>query len=380
MPARNISEYPQLLNAIHSAEKIVYLCGAGASMSLGSHRLSWTNWIAEGRKYLTIPEQNELNLKIGSWTAEELIDAATFLLGKLKSSGAYQTFMNQTIGALHPVNTEFKEALCKVWRAGDLIATTNYDTQIEETLNAKGVSYECPAEILSIIRSTAENKVKQKLIQLQNQRTQKEKMLPDHAWLMEPCFPDVINEYIVDYVVNVRDAERFAKLVKSNSVMGFAKFISLALDDWPESDVFQKIAITPPDEELNDSEYYLGLMSRISAIKDIAAVEDVLLECEPIFQRYELELWRRIAIVLTDRGDIRRLYNSGLKYIRFLKEISEKVTIRDEAVDAIEAYCVGLHNAEAVDEYGAFLKKCGELTQLLADNKRIPSINAPIKP
>ena len=159
MPARNISEYPQLLNAIHSAEKIVYLCGAGASMSLGSHRLSWTNWIAEGRKYLTIPEQNELNLKIGSWTAEELIDAATFLLGKLKSSGAYQTFMNQTIGALHPVNTEFKEALCKVWRAGDLIATTNYDTQIEETLNAKGVSYECPAEILSIIRSTAENKV-----------------------------------------------------------------------------------------------------------------------------------------------------------------------------------------------------------------------------
>lgn len=71
MPARNISEYPQLLNAIHSAEKIVYLCGAGASMSIGSHRLSWTNWIAEGRKYLTIPEQNELNLKIGSWTAEE---------------------------------------------------------------------------------------------------------------------------------------------------------------------------------------------------------------------------------------------------------------------------------------------------------------------
>lgn len=358
MPARNISEYPQLLNAIHSAEKIVYLCGAGASMSLGSHRLSWTNWIAEGRKYLTIPEQNELNLKIGSWTAEELIDAATFLLGKLKSSGAYQTFMNQTIGALHPVNTEFKEALCKVWRAGDLIATTNYDTQIEETLNAKGVSYECPAEILSIIRSTAENKV----IHLHGMYDERDGI------------DNIIADYIVDYVVNVRDAERFAKLVKSNSVMGFAKFISLALDDWPESDVFQKIAITPPDEELNDSEYYLGLMSRISAIKDIAAVEDVLLEREPIFQRYELELWRRIAIVLTDRGDIRRLYNSGLKYIRFLKEISEKVTIRDEAVDAIEAYCVGLHNAEAVDEYGAFLKKCGELTQLLADNKRIAVI------
>ena len=50
-------------------------------------------------------------------------------------------------------------------------------------------------------------------------------------------------------------------------MMGFANSFSLALDDWPESDVFQKVAITPPDEELNDSEYYLGLMSRISAIK-----------------------------------------------------------------------------------------------------------------
>lgn len=77
MPARNISEYPQLLNAIHSAEKIVYLCGAGASMSLGSHRLSWTNWIAEGRKYLTIPEQNELNLKIGS--SNQLMESVDIL-------------------------------------------------------------------------------------------------------------------------------------------------------------------------------------------------------------------------------------------------------------------------------------------------------------
>lgn len=144
---------------------------------------------------------------------------------------------------------------------------------------------------------------KQKLVQLQKQRIQKEKTLPDHAWFLEPCFPDIINEYIVAYAVNERNAERFAKLVRSNSVLDLANFISLALDDWPENSIFQKIAVTPPEEELNTSEYYLGLMLRIAEIKDITAVEDVLLERDPIFQRYELELWRRIAIVLTDRGD-----------------------------------------------------------------------------
>lgn len=159
MATRHISEYPQLLNTVLSTQKVVYLCGAGASMSLGSHRLSWANWIIEGKKYLTMPEQGELDRRIGSWTSEELIDAATFLLDSLKRSDLYRTFMDKTIGVLHPTNMEFKDALSKMWRAGDLITTTNYDIQIEETLSAKGISYECPAEILSVIRSSTENKV-----------------------------------------------------------------------------------------------------------------------------------------------------------------------------------------------------------------------------
>lgn len=45
--------------------------------------------------------------------------------------------------------------------------------------------------------------------------------------------------------------------------------------------------------------------------------------------------------------------------------------VRDEAADAMEAYCVGLHNAEAVDEYALFLEKCKDLVRLLDGNRRI---------
>lgn len=49
MATRHISEYPQLLNTVLSTQKVVYLCGAGASMSLGSHRLSWEIGLSKER-------------------------------------------------------------------------------------------------------------------------------------------------------------------------------------------------------------------------------------------------------------------------------------------------------------------------------------------
>ena len=159
MAVTSISAYPRLQKALETNQKIVYLCGAGASMSLGEHRLSWTNWILAGKGFLSPPECDELDRRIGAWSTDELIDAATFLLERLKAVGAYDTFMERTIGSLHPLNTTFSDALRTVWRAGDMITTTNYDLLIERSVNASAVSYSSPAEILSVIRSEQDNKV-----------------------------------------------------------------------------------------------------------------------------------------------------------------------------------------------------------------------------
>ena len=154
-----VSTYPQLLNTLITSPRIVYLCGAGASMSLGEHGLSWPRWILAGKDYLSSAEQDVLEAKVGNWTTDELIDAATWLLDCTKSAGAYKAFMEQTIGALHPVNHNFMEALQRIWRMGDLITTTNYDTQIEESVGASGTTYKTPAEILSVLRGESENRV-----------------------------------------------------------------------------------------------------------------------------------------------------------------------------------------------------------------------------
>lgn len=159
MSISNVSSYPQLLKTLATEQKIVYLCGAGASMSLANHNISWSKWILAGKDYLENIDKSELDKRIGAWSSNELIDAATYLLDRLKFSGSYEAFMKSTIGSVHPVNNDFIEALRKIWRVGDLLATTNYDLSLEEAIDAKTATYSTPTEILSIIRGDLENRV-----------------------------------------------------------------------------------------------------------------------------------------------------------------------------------------------------------------------------
>lgn len=80
MSALTPASYPQLIKVLSTKQKIVYLCGAGASMSLGNHNITWSNWILAGKSYLDASKQIELEKKLGSWSSDELINSATFLL------------------------------------------------------------------------------------------------------------------------------------------------------------------------------------------------------------------------------------------------------------------------------------------------------------
>lgn len=206
------------------------------------------------------------------------------------------------------------------------------------------------------------------LERVREERIKRVDALPDHAWIVKPVFPDIIKAFIVSYVVNDRDVVRFTKLARSNSILGLADFLTRALEDWEDSAIFQRMAITPPDEMLNYFEYYVSLLIRIDKIDDIKSVEQALIDSDPCFPKYELELWRRIAVVLTDRGNANRLYDSACWFIDYLNSLEGMMTIRDGAADIIRAYSVGLHNAGEIDKHSAFLERCAELKQ---DNQKL---------
>lgn len=215
----------------------------------------------------------------------------------------------------------------------------------------------------------AEDSEIERLDQVREANKEKVETLPDHAWIIEPMLPSIIKEYIVSYVINDRDVVRFTKLARSNSILGFENFLTLALDDFPSEAKFQKMIVTPPDEVINYFEYYLSLMTRIEETEDLRPVEQALIEVYPIFRKYEFELWKRIAHVLNDRGDIERLYDSGCRFIDYLKSLDGLVGIHDEAVDIIREYCVGLHNAEETEKFSAFLDGVMSIDRLFPKSK-----------
>ncbi len=194
--------------------------------------------------------------------------------------------------------------------------------------------------------------------------------LPDHAWIIEPILPTVIKEYIASYVINERDVVRFTKLARSNSILGFESFLSLALEDSPENIKFQKMIVTPPDEVLNYFEYYISLIIRVSEVADHSDAERALINTDPCFTKYELDLWRRISYELNERGDVDRIYDSGCNFFEYLKSRDGLVAVRDEVADIVRGYCVGLHDSGELEKNIDFLQKLDDAANILPKTVR----------
>ena len=95
-----ISDYPKFESALSQGRPIIFLCGAGLSVSLGDHAKGWVGWLKEGKAYLSDVEAEELDRRFGSYSASELIDAASFLIETLRKNGNYTAYMDSTIGSL----------------------------------------------------------------------------------------------------------------------------------------------------------------------------------------------------------------------------------------------------------------------------------------
>lgn len=154
-----ITDYPQLTNVLKDSASITYLCGAGLSMSLGEHNKSWWHWLQAGKSYLNTDDQKKFDLRIGSGSAEEMITAAGFLLEKLKNASTYGEFMRQEMLSIHPENKEDISALRLMNRAGDFLATTNYDTSIEQAIGIGTATYSEPDKVLAILKRQTDRKV-----------------------------------------------------------------------------------------------------------------------------------------------------------------------------------------------------------------------------
>lgn len=137
-------------------EQIVFLFGAGLSLALGDKAKTWPGWLKEGRNYLSPTDVYVFDAAFDDSSAKGLINSAGTLFMLLKGNGSYPSFMHDTIESMNPVNQQLQEALVKLNRCGDFLATTNYDSLMEKSAGMGMVTYKEPESILKILKNEAE--------------------------------------------------------------------------------------------------------------------------------------------------------------------------------------------------------------------------------
>ena len=201
------------------------------------------------------------------------------------------------------------------------------------------------------------------LAELREERVRRTAELPDYAWIIAPAFPDIIREYLVLHAVKLREAVPFTRLARANSVFGLGQFLTRAIEDWPEEPLFQKMLEIPPKDVLDYFEFYIPGLADARESRDFCQVEDILLQGEGtcLFARYEMELWGRIAIVLTERETWDRLLDSAGRFVQYVSKFYDHPRVWERAADILESYAVGLHNAAEAEKLAQFLDRCDKL-------------------
>ncbi len=197
-----------------------------------------------------------------------------------------------------------------------------------------------------------------------NQLRHNEKGEPILITILEPLYPDIIRAFIVDYYIPKADWISFTELARDQTTMEFSLFLIHAMKDFPDTDCFKKMAFLPP-KDTDRFGYYITLLSSLRVVDNLCQAVDVLM-ASPVsddFGIWESEIWRRIAIVLTEQNELDELYRTGCQYFDFVGKRLNNQTILDAVPDVVEAFFVGLHNAERVNEFANLAERLTKITE-----------------
>lgn len=203
-------------------------------------------------------------------------------------------------------------------------------------------------------------------------------------YVLEPLYPDIIKEFIVDYYVDKNEVITFTKLARHISIIEFSTFIINALDDFPVNEKFQKMVIIEPDYDQEYFDYFIALFAKANIVKDIDYVIDILMQTSKKVTKdygiYEFALWLKFASVLADRVnkniDIELYFKYSKKFIELLNEKIELDIAKTSAQEIMEAWFIGLYNNDDINKMTEYLTLMDNITAKILNYKDIGQCSA----
>lgn len=155
------SAYPNLVNAI-SNNRVCYIFGAGMSKSLSSDAVGWIEWLHRGASMLEGHTELKMTFEngfTGDYGAQSLVTLAGKVIAATKAEGVYGKWMAECIVRPAIDNPGLARILGKIPAAHDLMATTNYDSLLEQAAGIGATSWSNPGETFTMIDKGASDKV-----------------------------------------------------------------------------------------------------------------------------------------------------------------------------------------------------------------------------
>lgn len=139
-------------NAIE-AGNLVWFFGAGISASLTGKVYSWMQWIRDGISCIsdTGIASNLNNALLSDYSTDNLVNVVGVVIDRLKTEGGYSDWMDRAFTSSSIVNDSLVSTLKLIVTAQDVVATTNYDSLIEQATGLNCYTYQDPGKVYEML-------------------------------------------------------------------------------------------------------------------------------------------------------------------------------------------------------------------------------------
>ncbi len=132
---------------------LVWFFGAGISASLTGKIYSWMQWVQDGISHINntdLASSLERSL-LSDDSADNLVNIVGKVIDCLKTEGGYSDWMNTAFNSAAIVNDALVSTLKKMIVAQDVIATTNYDSLLEQAIGLKCYTYQDAGKVYEML-------------------------------------------------------------------------------------------------------------------------------------------------------------------------------------------------------------------------------------
>lgn len=188
--------------------------------------------------------------------------------------------------------------------------------------------------------------------------------------IIAPEYPDIIKEFLVDYYIPKYEWIGFSQAARLGTVTQFDMFLLHAIEDFPDKKSYMEMEFAPLEDERDRFGQWIFVILAAKNLNNFEQIADNLCvsQAPEIICAYEMEVWKDIGIVLTDRGELDRLYTLGLRSADYITDRLDNDVVCECIEEVWDAFFIGVHNAELTQQTANLMDKYNQIADKIAEN------------